>query len=99
MSSLHIFRKVAIAEAISYLLLLFIAMPLKYWADMPLGVKYVGWIHGFLFVVYGICLIMAWMERKWSFGKVVLIFLSSLLPIIPFFVDKKLKEEEAIPVQ
>ncbi len=94
MSSLKIFRKVAIAEAISYLVLLFIAMPLKYWADMPLAVKYTGWAHGLLFVLYGACLIMAWQERKWSFGKVFMIFLASLFPFAPFYVDRKLKLEE-----
>ena len=93
MSSLSVFRKVAIAEGISYLLLLFIAMPLKYFADMPLAVKYTGWAHGLLFVLYGAVLILAWYEQKWKFGKVVLIFLASLLPFMPFVVDKKLKDE------
>ena len=68
-------------------------MPLKYWANMPLGVKYVGWAHGLLFVLYIACLLMAWQERKWSFGKVVMLFIASLLPFVPFYVEKKLKEE------
>ena len=93
MSSLNLFRKVAVAEGISYILLLFIAMPLKYWADMPLAVKYTGWAHGLLFVMYCTCLLMAWQEQKWKFGKVVLIFVASLLPFAPFIVDKKLKDE------
>ncbi|RYD79169.1 MAG: DUF3817 domain-containing protein [Sphingobacteriales bacterium] len=96
MSSLSIFRKVAVAEGISYLLLLFVAMPLKYFADMPLAVKYTGWAHGLLFVLYAVLLIMAWMEQKWSFGKAVLIFLASLLPFMPFVVDRKLKDERAL---
>lgn len=96
MTSLHIFRKVAVAEGISYLLLLFVAMPLKYFADMPLAVKYTGWAHGVLFIGYIACLVMAWQETKWKFGKVVLIFLASLLPFAPFFVDKKLKDEEPV---
>jgi len=94
MRSLHLFRKVAVAEGLSYLLLLFVAMPLKYWADMPLAVKYTGWVHGLLFVLYAICLIMAWQEQKWRFGKAVLIFVASLLPFAPFIVDKRLKAEE-----
>lgn len=94
MTSLHIFRKVAVAEGISYLLLLFVAMPLKYFADLPLAVKYTGWAHGLLFVAYVACLVMAWQETKWKFGKAVLIFLASLLPFAPFFVDKNLKAEE-----
>lgn len=93
MSSLNLFRKVAVAEGISYILLLFVAMPLKYWANMSLAVKYTGWAHGLLFVLYGACLIMAWQERKWKFSKAVFIFIASLLPFAPFVVDKRLKQE------
>ncbi|MCX2431040.1 MULTISPECIES: DUF3817 domain-containing protein [unclassified Pedobacter] len=95
MSSLSVFRKVAVAEGISYLLLLFVAMPLKYWAHLPLYVKYTGWAHGLLFVMYAATLIMAWQEQKWTFGKAVLIFFASLLPFAPFIVDRKLKDERA----
>lgn len=63
---------------------------------MPLAVKYVGWVHGLLFVLYIACLVMAWQERKWNFGKVVFLFIASLLPFVPFYVEKKLKEEERI---
>jgi len=93
MSSLSIFRKVAVAEGISYLLLLLIAMPIKYIFHFPEVVKYTGWLHGILFIAYAACLIMAWQEQKWKFGKATLIFLASLLPIAPFIVDKKLKDE------
>jgi integral membrane protein len=94
MTSLNLFRKVAVAEGVSYLLLLFIAMPLKYWYDMPAAVKYTGWAHGVLFILYGAFLIMAWQEQKWKFGKAALIFLASLFPFAPFFVDRKLKSTQ-----
>ena len=93
MNTLSIFRKVAIAEGVSYILLIFIAMPLKYWAEVPLAVKYTGWAHGLLFVLYIMFLIMAWVEYKWSFKKSALIGVASLLPFAPFLVDRKLKEE------
>ena len=92
MNTLSIFRKIAVLEGISYILLLFIAMPLKYWADMPLAVKYTGWAHGLLFVLYIAAFVMAWMESKWSVGKSALIVGASLFPFAPFYVDKKLKE-------
>jgi len=92
-SSLSIFRKVAVAEGISYLLLLFVAMPLKYLAHFDLAVKYTGWAHGLLFVLYAATLVMAWQEQKWKFGKALLIFFASVLPFAPFVVDKKLKDE------
>ncbi|QPH40945.1 DUF3817 domain-containing protein [Pedobacter endophyticus] len=94
MSSLTIFRKVAVAEGVSYLLLLFVAMPIKYLLHFDLVVKYAGWLHGILFIGYAATLIMAWQEQKWKFGKAFLIFLASLLPFVPFLVDKRLKDEQ-----
>ncbi|SEB16995.1 DUF3817 domain-containing protein [Pedobacter hartonius] len=92
MSTLSIFKKVAIAEGLSYLALLLIAMPLKYFAGMPLAVRYTGWAHGMLFVLYGAFVIMCAMEYKWKLGKIVLVFLASLLPFAPFIVEKRLHE-------
>ncbi len=92
MSTLSIFKKVAIAEGISYLALLLIAMPLKYFAGMPLAVKYTGWAHGLLFMMYVVLVVMCWMEYKWKFSKAVLIFFASLLPFAPFIVEKRLHE-------
>jgi integral membrane protein len=92
MSTLSIFKKVAVAEGISYLALLLIAMPLKYFAGMPLAVKYTGWAHGLLFVLYAALVVMCWMEYKWKFTKAVMVFLASLLPFAPFIVEKKLHE-------
>ncbi|WP_316829047.1 DUF3817 domain-containing protein [Pedobacter miscanthi] len=95
-STLSIFRKVAVAEGISYLLLLFVAMPLKYLAHFDSAVKYTGWVHGILFIAYVALLIMTWQEQKWKFGKAILIFFASVLPFMPFVVDRKLKDERPI---
>ena len=99
MNTLSIFKKVAIAEGISYLALLLIAMPLKYFAGMPLAVKYTGWAHGVLFVLYAMFVIMCWMKYKWKFGKAVLVFLASLLPFAPFIVEKRLHEDTEAQVK
>lgn len=92
-NSIALFRKIAVAEGISFLLLLFIAMPLKYAAGMPLLVKYAGWAHGLLFVLYTAFFIMVWTEVKWKFSKAAMIFMASLLPFAPFWVDKQLKNK------
>jgi integral membrane protein len=89
------FRLVAIAEGISYLILLGIAMPLKYVAGMPLAVKYVGWAHGLLFVSFVLLLIQVWIAYKWSFGRVAWAFILSLLPFGTFVLDRQLKGEPA----
>lgn len=90
------FRKIAFWEGISYLVLLFIAMPLKYFFDSPMAVRYVGSAHGALFVVYVLLLVGSWSLRKWSFGKAAIYFLASLVPFATFWVEKKVAEEEAI---
>jgi len=99
MNTLSLFRKVAVAEGISYIALIFVAMPLKYFADMPLAVKYTGWVHGLLFMCYVVMVIMCFLEYKWKFGKTILVFFASLLPFAPFYVDKRLKEESVDQVQ
>ncbi len=87
------FRYVSIAEGISFLLLLFIAMPLKYWADMPLMVKYTGWIHGVLFLAYLLQGLQTALVLKWSAGRVAVAVIASLLPFGPFILERKLKKE------
>jgi len=87
------FLTVAVAEGVSYLILLLIAMPLKYWGNFPHAVQYVGWAHGVLFVAFMVLLLLVWIKYKWSFGKVVLAFIASLLPFGTFVLDRKLKAE------
>jgi integral membrane protein len=87
------FATIAFVEGISYVLLLGIAMPLKYYFEFPLAVKVAGWAHGILFMLYSLYLVICWVEYKWSFGRVVWYFIASLLPIVPFIVEGKLRKE------
>jgi len=84
-------RSVALLEAISYLLLLFIAMPLKYVWGMPLAVRVCGSIHGGLFVVFCIALCRVLMQTNWPFSRAVLVFIASLLPFVPFYLDRRMR--------
>ena len=90
---LNLYRKIAIIEGISYLILLFIAMPIKYIFDIAEPVKYFGWIHGVLFLIYMVILIMAAFKYRWSIIRVVIYVIGSVLPFVPFILDKKLKKE------
>ena len=83
-------RRIGYAEAISFLVLLGVAMPLKYWAGMPMAVKIVGWIHGVLFVAYCFALWRAMREARWSKLRGALLFMAPLLPFGPFLVDWRL---------
>ena len=90
---LNTFRKISIAEGISYLLLIFIAMPFKYLLDIPELVKYVGWLHGLLFILYGIYLLIVTIRYKWTLERFILGFFASLLPFGPFLFERTLKKE------
>lgn len=81
-------------EGISYLLLLGVAMPLKYLVGLPEAVKISGWIHGVLFVGFGVTLLEVWIVQKWVFRKVVMAFMASLVPFGTFFLDTRIRKEE-----
>ena len=87
-------RLAGIAEGISFLFLLTIAMPLKYMADMPEAVLVTGWIHGALFILYITALLYVWRAKRWPLLRVAIGFGASLIPFGTFITDKKLREEE-----
>ncbi len=95
MSALLLFRRVAFLEGISFVVLLFVAMPLKYLADQPLAVRIVGSAHGLLFVLFVGALFRAGIERSWSPSRWLLAFMSSLVPFGTFMFDGSLKRELA----
>lgn len=87
-------RRVALMEGVSFLVLVLIAMPLKYWWRMPEAVKFFGWIHGGLFVL--LCLLLAWVmfTVKWPLGRGLLVFVAALLPFGPFLLDRRMRRYE-----
>ena len=88
------FRLIGFYEGLSYLLLLGIAMPVKYIFGIPELVKYVGWAHGVLFIMYMVALLHVVVVHKWSLGKIAAGVIASLLPFGPFILDKKLLQTE-----
>lgn len=91
----HWFRRIAIAEGISFVVLLFIAMPLKYLAHIPIAVTICGGLHGVLFISFVILAREVKSDYKkddrW-FGKALL---ASVLPFGTIVMDKQWKKEEA----
>jgi integral membrane protein len=83
------FRLVAILEGISFLVLLGIAMPLKYMAGMPLAVKYVGWAHGLLFISYVVLAVPLFTRLKWPMDRVYGVGIASLLPFGTFVLERR----------
>jgi integral membrane protein len=82
-------RIVGILEGISFLVLLFVAMPLKYIYAKPEAVRQVGAIHGFLFVVFIFLLLSCAAEYGWERRKSMILVGLSMLPFGNFYADKK----------
>lgn len=90
---ISIFKIISFLEGISYILLLFIAVPIKYLQGNPEYVKMLGMPHGLLFVAYIILAIMLKFELNWNAKTFGMVCLLSLLPFGTFFVGKYLKKE------
>ena len=88
-------RWVGMTEGISYILLLGVAMPLKYFADMPMAVRIVGSAHGGLFVLLMLLTAAAWGSKALSTKDSALVVLASLLPFGPFLIERRLAKDEA----
>ncbi|MDB2661354.1 DUF3817 domain-containing protein [Flavobacteriaceae bacterium] len=83
------FRVVSFLEGTSYLLLLFVAVPVKYWMNDPQYVKLLGMPHGLLFVGYIVLAFLLKSELNWSIKKLGVVLIASILPFGTFYVDKK----------
>ncbi|MEM1442107.1 MAG: DUF3817 domain-containing protein [Verrucomicrobiota bacterium] len=89
-SNIDRLRLSSILDGVSYLILLGIAMPLKYLADMPLAVRIVGSLHGLFFLALCLFLLIALLRKQLTFGWCVFVFLCALIPFAPFWLDRKL---------
>ena len=94
MNAFTLFRQIAFYEGISYLLLLFVAMPLKYFAGMPMAVRIVGSLHGALFVAFVAALLWVMSRYKKNIVWGIKAFISSLLPFGTFYMEKFWKQEQ-----
>ena len=88
-------RFVALCEGISYVVLLGVAMPLKYLYERPEAVRIVGMAHGILFVFLVAALLHAHLTRRLNLKLLALVFISSLVPLGAFWMDRRLKTIES----
>jgi len=88
-SLFNIFRFIAFLEGLSYILLLFIATPVKYFADDPQYVKMLGMPHGILFMLYIILAFMLKQENSWFKDNFKMVLLASIIPFGTFYLDHK----------
>ena len=86
---MKLFRFIAFLEGLSYLLLLFIATPVKYIIGDPTYVKLLGMPHGLLFVAYIVFAIFMSVNIKWNLKTTFIVLLASILPFGTFYIDKR----------
>jgi len=94
-SPIPLLRATAIVEGVSFLVLLLVAMPLKYFAGMPMAVKVAGWVHGVLFMALCAALLWTMIAARWPIGRGALVFVAALLPFGPFVLDRRMKQYAA----
>jgi integral membrane protein len=93
---LSIFRITAFLEGVSYVLLLFIATPIKYLYEDPQYVKMLGMPHGILFMAYVVLAVLISGDMKWSTKTLWIVLIASVIPFGTFYIDKKyLKKSHA----
>lgn len=88
-SLLNIFRITAFLEGVSYILLLFIATPIKYLMDDPQYVKMLGMPHGLLFMAYIVLALLVGNALKWPKKTLAIVLVASIIPFGTFYIDKK----------
>lgn len=86
-------RTVGLVEGISFLLLLGVAMPLKYLAGLPAAVKIVGMAHGVLFILYVAAALHAALTLRWPVSRTLMVMAAAVLPAGPFLIDGWLRRQ------
>lgn len=84
-----IFRIISFLEGVSYLLLLFVAVPIKYFQGDASYVKILGMPHGVLFMSYVVLAIVIKKQMQWNLKNLGIVVLASIIPFGTFYVDKK----------
>jgi integral membrane protein len=87
------FRAVSALEGLSYALLVFIAMPLKYGYDMPEMVRVMGMAHGLLFLAFVATLALATRSRQWTLLRSGQLFMASLVPLGALWIERSCASE------
>ncbi|HAK77958.1 MAG TPA: DUF3817 domain-containing protein [Runella sp.] len=81
-------RLIAFLEGISLLVLVFVAVPLKYMAHNPSWVKAIGPVHGILFVLFVFSTLKVSLEQRWPFRTVTWkVLLACFIPFGTFYID------------
>ena len=83
------FRIITLLEGLSYILLLFIAVPIKYGSGDDFLVKILGMPHGLLFMAYIVLALFLKDSYQWKWWQMGIVLLASIIPFGTFYIDKK----------
>jgi integral membrane protein len=93
LGALKRYRVIAYVVGVMLLVLVFVAMPVKYAGDNPALMNVVGPLHGFLYVVYLLATFDLARRLRWGLGKMVLIALAGTIPFLSFVAERKVTHE------
>lgn len=96
LNSIERLRFISIIEGLSFLALLCVAMPVKYILGEPTLVRYVGMVHGLLFILFVAALLESSKRYEWSLKFSLLCFACSIVPFAPFWLENRLKKYATI---
>lgn len=84
-------RIIGFLEGVSLLLLLFIAVPLKYYFHDPRATRVMGMVHGCLFLLFVFNTLSVGVEQRWKFGQTTWkVLLACVIPFGTFYIDRKI---------
>jgi len=86
---INIFKIISLLEGGSYILLLFVGVPLKYFGENPILVKSLGMPHGILFLAYIVLALLIREKMNWGFKATFLVLIASIIPFGTFYINKK----------
>ena len=92
--SLLFYRALAYTVGVGLVILVLVAVPLKYFADSPTLVAIVGPLHGFLYMVYLVAAVNLAFRSRWSPVKTVLVMLAGTVPFVSFVAERKVTADE-----
>ena len=90
------YRVMANVVGVVLMVLVFVAVPLRYLGGHPTLSKTVSPIHGALYIVLVVCVVLLGRERRWPVSRIVLVALGGTVPVVSFLVERRVAAREAL---
>ncbi|MBA3524370.1 MAG: DUF3817 domain-containing protein [Geodermatophilaceae bacterium] len=87
------YRVMAYVVGVMLLILVFVAVPLRYLFDTPEVSAVVSPLHGFLYAVYLLAVLSLGTRSQWTFRKTILVMLGGTVPFLSFWLEHRITDE------